>query len=323
MACEFSVYVPPLTPGGLDAAQAGLDEIEAMEALLTVYNAASPMSYVNQHAGRGPVRVDARMFSLLERSAEITRKTEGAFDVSAGALVRAWGFLHGPKRVPNPTELQAALACTGMAHVELDKQESTVRYHRPGLEINLGSIGKGYAIDRAVRRMRDEFGVTCVLMQGGLSSVYAAGSPIHGRDAGATDGWLVGIQDPYDAARRVGTVRLRDRALGTSGSAQQYFEAAGRRYGHVLDPRTGMPADDLASASVIARDAAEADALATALFVMGLDKAADFCDHHRDVGAVLVLKRGDRRGRRTARSRDLPSVVTLNLPREDWEPAEC
>jgi FAD:protein FMN transferase len=309
MACEFSIYLPPTIGDVLTAAEAALGEIETMENVLTVYSGSSDMSYVNQHAASGAVRVDDRLFQILKRAKALTEQTGGAFDVAAGALVKAWGFFRGPKRVPDEGERLAALARTGMQHVELDETDRTVRYDVAGLEINLGAIGKGYAIDRAIGRMKRDFGVDCALMQGGSSSVYGLGSPT--RD---DRGWLVGIQNPYDSGQHLATVRLRDRALGTSGTANQYFEYAGQRYGHILDPRTGRPADELAAVSVLAPDAATADALSTALFVMGLDKATVFCHDHAEIAALIVLKPESSSG-----TNGLPRVLTFNLSAQDVE----
>lgn len=307
MACEFSVYLPADFQQAVPAGEAALAEIEAMEDLLSVYRGDSALAYVNQHAAAGPVRVDARLFNLLQRTAELGVQTGGAFDVAAGALVRAWGFLRGPRRVPSDAERAAALASTGMGRVELNADDVSVRFTRPGVEINLGAIGKGYAIDRALARMRGEFGVECALIQGGMSSLRAIGSP-----AGDGRGWLLGLENPVNPAERLATVRLRDRALGTSGTAHQYFETDGRRYGHVLDPRRGEPADQLASVSVLAHDAATADALSTALFVLGLDKAVEFCENHRDIAALIVLK-PDGQPRFDGR----PRVLTLNISPQD------
>jgi len=307
MACEFSILLPPHYMNAWVAGESALAVIDDLEDLLTVYRGDSLMAYVNQNAASGPVRVDERLYLLLKRSAEIHEQTGGAFDVTAGALIKAWGFFQGPRRVPSEAQRADALARTGMRHVELNDEDRTVRYRMPGLEINFGSIGKGYAIDRAVARVREEFGIDCLLMQGGLSSLYATGSPGENER-----GWLVGVQDPFDLRRRIATIRVRNRGMGTSGTANQYFEAGGRRYGHVLDPRSGEPADELGSVTVLAADAATADALSTAFFVSGLDKTAEFCQNHPDVAALVVLKPGSgpRRGER-------PSVVTFNLPRED------
>lgn len=313
MGCEFTVFLPSTLPGAMAIGETALDEIGRLEDLLTVYRDDSLMSYVNRHAADGPVRVDHTLFTLFERSAELTRQTDGAFDVASGALVKAWGFLHGPRRVPDEAERRVALADSGMQHVVLDAFQSTVRFQSPGLEINLGSIGKGYALDKAIELIREEEGVSAAMIQGGRSSIYAHGSPT---DDGR--GWLVGVENPYNPSEQLASIYLRDRGLGTAGSAHQYFEADGRRFGHVIDPRTGWPVDadrgrgDIASASVIARDAATADALATALFVMGLDKAAEFCQNHRRVAALLVLRDGS-----DGDTSPTPRVVTFNLPPED------
>ncbi len=307
MACPFKLYLPPFVPNPMLAAETALNEIETMEALLSVFRGDSAMSYVNAHAAEQPVRVDHRLYQLLLRAKELTDRTEGAFDVSAGALVRAWGFLHGPPRVPTETERAFALARSGMHRVQLNDEQQTVYYQQRGLEINLGSIGKGFAIDQAMLRIRESFGVSCALLQGGGSSVYGLGCPL-----GRERGWFVGVRDPFEPDKRVATVRVWNRAMGTSAATNRYGEHEGRRYGHVLDPRTGLPVDELGSVSVLADDAATADALATGLFVMGLDKAADFCHNHPEIAALLVLKPkpGESKGRP-------PRVVTFNLPRTD------
>lgn len=284
MGCNFVIHFNPLVRDPVVVANAAFEEIERIEDVLSIYRPDSQMSNVNRDAFDRPVRTDAFLFELLERAAELTEQTQGAIDVATGAMIKAWGFFDRNPHVPTSAEHSAAMRCCGMRHVLLDRAEMAVRYAVPGLEINLGSIGKGYAIDRAVRRLRQDFGIECALISGGSSSLYGLGS------LWGDDGWLVGIEDPSDPAHTVATVRLKDRALGTSSASNQYFEVGGRRYGHLLDPRTGWPADQVAGVSVLAADAATADALATALFVMGLDKTAEFCHNHPDIAAVIVLK---------------------------------
>lgn len=289
------------------SAEEALDEIGELEDLLSVYRSDSAVSRLNRQAAESPVRVNYRLYDLLKQAAELTRQTEGAFDVTVGALVNAWGFLRGPKRVPSETEWREALARSGMRHVVFDDEAISVHYTVPGLEINLGSIGKGYGIDQALKRMKTDFGTDCVLIQGGRSSVRAVGSP-----AGDGRGWLLGIQDPLVPDRQLGAVYLKDRALATSSAVNQFFEAQGRRYGHLIDPRTGRPAEGLAGVTVLAPDAATADALSTALFVMGLDKAAAFCQNHPEIAALLVPNRNGDDGQDSR-----PRVVTFNLPPEE------
>lgn len=311
MACDFTVHLHSLTSNPVAVAEAALLEIEALEELLSVYRPDSELSRLNREAFDRPVRVDGRLFAILQRSAELYEQTARTFDIATGSLIEAWGFFRGPRRVPSPDEHAAAMAAAGMRHVELNPTDLTVRYRTPGLKINLGSIGKGYAIDRAVQRMRSEFGTESVLLTGGSSSMYAGGSL-----TGDESGWLIGIEDPLDATRTVATVRLRNRALGTSSTSNQYFTHDGQRYGHLLDPRTGRPADALAGVSVLAPDAATADALATAFFVAGLDKTADFCHNHPEIAAVIVLKEAPA-GERAVPERRGPRVVTFNLSSQD------
>jgi thiamine biosynthesis lipoprotein len=297
MACEFSVALPPGLRDGVAAGCAALDEIERLEEKLSVYRAASDVSHINRAAAREPVAVDEEVFQVLELAGRIHRATGGAFDFAAGTLIRAWGFYRGPKRVPEEAERLKALEASGADAVLLDAGARRIRFARK-VEINPGGIGKGYAIDAAMARIRREFGIGNVLMQGGRSSVRALG------------GWPVAIGDPFRPGRRLATVRLQDRALGTSGAAHQFFVAGGRRYGHILDPRTGWPADALASASALAPTAAEADALSTAFFVGGCDLARRYCREHPDIGAVLVTKPAADRP---------PRVVVLGLRESEFE----
>jgi thiamine biosynthesis lipoprotein len=286
MACDFSLLFPAECRAAVDAGCAALDEVERLEAKLSVYLDDSDLSYLNRAAARVPVTVDAELFSLLQTAASLCEATGGAFDAAAGALVKAWGFFRGPRRVPPEPQRLAALEATGMRHVELDAAAATVRFRRP-VELNLGSLGKGYAIDRALASVRREFGLRCVLMQGGQSSFRGEGAP-----QGEPRGWKIAIGDPYRRGCTAATVHLRNRALGTSGGAHQFFVERGRRYAHVLDPRTGWPADRVASATAIAPTAAEADALSTAFFVLGVEATRAYCAKHPEVGAVLVTKAG-------------------------------
>ena len=186
--------------------------------------------------------------------------------------------------------------------VELDAAGRRVRFTRPGVEINPGAIGKGWAIDAAMSRLRDA-GVHSALVHGGQSSVRAAG--IQGPATPGRRGWRVGLAHPLRPGRRLATFTLVDRAIGTSGSGTQFFIDRGRRLGHILDPRTGRPAEGVHCATVVAPSAADADALATALYVLGRDGLARIAPRGGPIGAVLVVP-DDGAGVR---------VVTANLPR--------
>jgi thiamine biosynthesis lipoprotein len=283
MATTFEVALPFGTPDAVPAAEDALDLIDELEDQLTVYRDHSEVSRLNATAAAGPVVVETNLFDLLAAAAALTHDTAGAFDCATGALVKAWGFFRREGRVPPPRELAAARAASGMRHVLLDAKARTVKYRRAGLEINLGSIGKGYALDRAADLLRHRWGVTSALLHGGGSSVRAVGAP-----PGQPRGWAVAVRHPWDDARTLGTVWLTDQGFGTSAATFQYFEYNGRKLGHLLDPRTGWPAAGTASASAVAPTAAAADALSTAFFVLGAAAAEAHCTPRPYLGAVVL-----------------------------------
>jgi thiamine biosynthesis lipoprotein len=275
--------LPLGTAAALPAAEASLDEIDRLEAQLTVYRETSEVSRLNCAAAHAAIPVEEGLFGLLQLAARVSAESGGAFDITAGALIKAWGFFRGPRRVPSEAERAAALQRVGMRHVVLDPEARSVRYLRPGLEFNLGSIGKGYALDRAAELVRERWNLPGALLHGGHSSVYAIGT-----EPGEERGWAVGLSHPWDLTRRIALLRLRDRALGTSAATHRHLEHEGRKLGHVLDPRTGWPAEGMALASAVAPTAAEADALATAFYVRGAEWTRAYCDARPDVGAVLL-----------------------------------
>jgi thiamine biosynthesis lipoprotein len=284
MGSAFEVRLPAGTPGAVDLACRALDLIEALETQLTVYRDDSEVSRLNATAHLGPIAVEAGLFGLLQDAVTLSRETGGAYDVTSGALSAAWGFVKGPRRVPDPATLAAARARTGWQHLRLDPERRTVAFDREGIQINLGSIGKGYAIDRAVEVLRGHWWPTSGLVHGGRSSLYAIGSP-PGQFGGR---WEVTLRHPFQPEAPLGTFRLRNRALGTSGTAFQQFVVDGRTYGHILDPRTGEPALGPASVTVLAPSAAAADALSTAFYLLGPDAAAGYVAAHPEIGAVFV-----------------------------------
>jgi thiamine biosynthesis lipoprotein len=269
------------------AGNEALDEVERLEEQLSVYVPTSEVSWLNERAAFEPVRVEPRLFDLLQLAARISEETQGAFDITAGPLVKAWGFYRQQGVVPTASEtsfrqtIAQTLEHVGMSHVILDEGDSTVRFDRAGVEINLGSIGKGYAVDRAAAVLRN-LGVEAALIHGGYSTIYALGAL---PDA---DGWVIGIRHPLDEEQHISTVTLRDQALSTSGSYEQFFEVDGKRYSHILDPRTGAPAQGMLSSTVITSSATESDALSTAFFVLGEEGARAYCSKHPEVSAVLA-----------------------------------
>jgi thiamine biosynthesis lipoprotein len=199
---------------------------------------------------------------LLEHARQLHRETGGAFDIAIAPLVRSWGFMSHSERIPDPAQLAQARLHAGMEHVTLDSESVTVRFDRQGVMIDLGAIGKGYAIDRAAEILR-EAGVTRALLHGGTSTVYGIGAPPD------QEGWKVAIAGSQDESQTVATVLLRDSALSVSAVWARSFEAEGKKFGHVIDPRTGQPVNNAVLAAVALPSATETDALSTALLVLG------------------------------------------------------
>jgi len=288
MACKFSVVLNPGPPRRVMIASDALDMIHALEAQMTVYRAESELSQLNQRAAAEPVHVEGELFRLLVQARDISRETAGAFDPTSGPLIALWRRCRSEGRIPTEGENAQALSVTGMSHVQFDEREKTIGFDRPGVELNLGAIGKGHAVDRAAAFLVQE-GVDEWLFHGGYSSVLVRG------DHTGYRGWPVGIRNPLLPHERLATILLKDQSLSTSGSNVQYFRHEGKRYGHILDPRTGWPSEELLSVTVIAPTAAVADALSTAFFVGGVENALCYCDNHPQIGAIFIRPPG--RGR--------------------------
>jgi thiamine biosynthesis lipoprotein len=282
MACRFELTLPISDRSGVIVARQALDQVDKLERQLTVFRETSEICYINRNAASNPVCVEPSLFALMLQCKDLHRETGGAFDVSTGPLTRCWGFLKRQGRIPTPAELDEARALVGFDKLLLDRETRTVRFDRPGVEINLGSIGKGYAIDVIAAQIAGR--VQTALLSAGSSSMRAVGDG--DRSQG---GWVVGFRHPRCKDKRLAMFRLRDAALSISGSEEQFFESAGRRYGHIIDPRTGVPAQLVSGAAVIAQTAAVSDALATAFYVGGPDLAAEYCSTHPDVLVVMLL----------------------------------
>jgi thiamine biosynthesis lipoprotein len=281
MACRFEVTIPRRETAGVSVAHTALDIAGRIEAQLTVFRESSEVSYINRNAGYRAIRVEPSLWALLNRCRELNRDTDGAFDIASAALSRCWGFLRRQGRVPQSSEIDEALSVAGSDKVRFDDQAQTIRFERPGVELNFGSIGKGYALDLMSRVMRSR--VQTALLSAGSSSLLAIGA---GDRLGG--GWKVGIRHPSHQYRRIAVLRLRDCAVSTSGSEEQFFEYDGKRYGHIIDPRSGAPAEGVASATVIAVSAALTDALATACYVGGVELAERYCASNPGVMAIIL-----------------------------------
>ncbi len=239
-----------------------LCEIERWGDRLSIYASDSEMYWINARAADEPVKTDARLFRLLQHCAELSALTDDAFDISVAPLMRVWGFMGGSGEIPDQAEVDKAMQVVGMQHIHLDPESFTVSFDRKGVMLDLGGVGKGFAIERAAGILR-EHGVTSALLHGGTSTVYAIGTQPDGSP------WKIAIQDPRNPHKHLGTVELHDSSLSVSAVHGKSFFHQGRQLGHVIDPRTGQPVQGAQAAAVIGPSPTDCDALSTALLVLG------------------------------------------------------
>jgi thiamine biosynthesis lipoprotein len=229
------------------------------------YKNDSELSLVNREAAKAPVKVDPELFDFIAECLRYSRESEGAFDITVGPLMKAWGFFRGEGRMPGDAELAEARSRVGYGHVILNQKDGTIFFDKAGVEIDLGGIAKGYAVDRAVAVLK-QCGVTSALLSAGGSTIYALGAP-PGESA-----WEIEVQDPAERDKIATRVRLKDRALSVSGSNEKFFELNGARYSHVMDPRAGRPVQGILSVAVITDDGTSGDALDNVFFVLGAER---------------------------------------------------
>jgi thiamine biosynthesis lipoprotein len=227
---------------------------------------------------------------LIEFAKRLHYDTEGVLDITSGPLSEAWGFSRREGRVPSDEQIDEARQRIGMQYVDLDPARHTIAFRRPNMAINFNSLGKGYALDRMAELLAAHE-IDDILLQGGKSSVLGRGDQPGSNEAG----WRVGVRHPLRTNERMAELVLHNQALSTSGAGTQFFIRRGRRYGHILDPRTGRPAEGLYSTTVLAPTAVEAEALSTAFYVMGPQKAAEYCSTHPEIAALLIAP-GNREG---------------------------
>jgi thiamine biosynthesis lipoprotein len=284
MACRWEIMLPAEDEAALSAAQAALELVGDLERQMSVFRDDSEISAINRRAAREPVEVEAGLFALLEFALRLNRETSGAFDISAGTLARLWRACRNEGRAPTKHEVELARAACGMDHVRFDHDARTVEFARDGVLLDLGAIGKGYALDRVCASLRSA-DVTRALVHAGHSSIAAVGSPPW------DSAWTVSVADALGGEHAT-PLRLRDRCMATSGSSEQFYEVGGKRYGHIIDPRTGWPAEGALSATVIAADAAQADAVSTAFYIMGAEAAEAYCMAHPDIACLMATTDG-------------------------------
>jgi thiamine biosynthesis lipoprotein len=278
MAAPIEVLVP--ADGGDEAAETVFRIFREVDAEMSEWKPSSPLSAVSREAGVGPVEVPAALRGVIRRGLEIGELTDGAFDVTWAALWGLWDFKSRPPVVPDPGEIARRAVLVDFRQVVVDDDAGTVYLPRDGMVLGLGGIAKGHALDRAAEELRRR-GVESFL-------ISAAGQMMVGGRRGDRS-WRVGIRDPRgERDDYFAWIVAEDVSVSTSGDYERFFVIDGRRYHHILDPRTGRPAEGVRSATVVSADATLADALSTALVILGIERALELVESLDGVDAVLV-----------------------------------
>ena len=264
MGTTFSVVLYGSDQASMNQAiDAAFEEAHRLDELLSNYRPESEWSSINRDAAVRPVEVSPELFHLLSDCLEYGRASEGTFDLTVGPLMRTWGFFGGDRRVPSPEQIHDALERVGYRHIQLNAQNRTVRFDRSGIEIDPGGVGKGYAVDRMVEILRER-GFRNALVAASGSSIFGLGTP-----PDESRGWPISIADPRDHQKNVAEVFLKDQSLSTSGSYEKSFRSGGHRYSHIMDPRSGVPAETAVQVTVIAPRTINSEVWAKPYFIQG------------------------------------------------------
>jgi thiamine biosynthesis lipoprotein len=293
---KIILYAPDEAEAGR-AAKAAFERIAALDAMMSDYRPASELMQLCRKAGGGPVHVSEPLFYVLARAQEVSRLSGGAFDVTVGPVVRLWRRARKTEQLPDPQKLAQARALLGYQNIRLDNQNHTVQLLKPGMQLDLGGIAKGYAADEGLRVLQ-QHGITRALVAAG-GDIAVSGPP---SDAA---GWKIGIaplEDPNAKPSRY--LLLHDAAVSTSGDAEQYVEVGGKRYSHIVDPRTGMGLVGRQSVTVVARHGIMADSLTKVVCVLGPERGLAIIENLPDVAALVVRKTD--KGTQTIASKRFP-----------------
>jgi thiamine biosynthesis lipoprotein ApbE len=271
-------------------------EINRLDYLMSNYKKESVLSELNKNASAEPANCNKELASVIEQSLQYSDITDGAFDITIGPLMKKWGFFKKKGRIPGKEELESVLESVSYKNIIIEEKTikslaknpgtvKTVFFKNPDTRIDLGGIGKGYAVDRAVS----------VLKQNGISSalinfagnIYTFGTP-PGKES-----WVIGLQHPRESEGLLGTFEIKDKAVSTSGDYEKFFTIEGKRYSHIIDPRTGNPVKGIVSVTIVTGNATRADALSTGVFVLGLEKGMDLIEQLPDVEGIIVYENAD------------------------------
>ncbi len=263
----------------------GIGEISRIEKLISSWDNDSQTSEINKNAGIKPVKVDKELFNLIERCLKISKITDGAFDISYASMDKVWQFDGSMKTMPSKEEITNSVEKVGYSNIELNKDDSTVYLKKPGMKIGFGGIGKGYAADRAKE----------LLISKGVEAgiINASGDMNTWGKQPSGENWKVAITNPFNKDKAFALLPVVNSAVVTSGDYEKFVTFNGTRYAHIIDPRSGYPSTGIISATVFAPKAELADALATSVFVMGVDIGLDRLNQLPGIECIIIDTEGN------------------------------
>jgi FAD:protein FMN transferase len=284
------------------------DTMKDIDDRMSVYNNGSEVAQINRLAGRSNAKVSNDTLNVIEKALYYSKISDGMFDITVGPLMDIWGFRTGKNHIPSDSEISKALSLIDYRKVKIDRSGSTVELISTGMKMDIGAIAVGYAVDKAINVLKDN-GIKKALVNGG-GEIYALGSP-PGKDT-----WRIGIQHPRRSNALLGTIELKDLAVSTSGDYENYFEVNGKRYCHIMNPKTGKSVEEIMSVTVVAETTTEADALSTVLFIMGAKEGMKLAEKLDNIECIIVTGSSEK-DMKVLVSSGLKDKVKLNLKIEN------
>jgi thiamine biosynthesis lipoprotein len=265
-----------------EAAGIVFHEVERVEKVFSIYRDDSSVAHLNK---TGFLNTNFEVFSLVKKAKEFYGLTEGQFDITVAPLARLWKAAFKENKIPTDEEIKGALALVDFNRVGLDSKNNNIQFLQRGMQVDFGAFAKGYAVDCAVDRLKEE-GIDSAIVNAG-GDIYCLGKKFN-------KPWKIGIQNPRDKNSLLADLELEDSAVATSGDYEQFVEINGKRYSHIIDPRTGYPVDnDVASVTVVAKNAITADIVATSVFLLGKEKGIRVFEKYEGVEKIIVIEQGD------------------------------
>jgi thiamine biosynthesis lipoprotein len=262
------------------AIESALDAMTAVDSLMSVYKQDSEISAINRQAGKNAVSVSPQTFFVVKSAIHYSEISDGAFDITIAPLIRSWGFFRKQGHIPPQEEINQNRALVNYRLIELDAENKQIKLLKSGMTLDLGGIAKGYAVDQAMEKLRAAKIENVLVNLSG--NMYAMGHP---KDK---DAWYIGIRHPRQKENLLGFIKLQEEAIATSGDYEKFFIHDGKKYSHIINPHTGYPVSGIASVTIIAKTAMEADALSTTVFVLGAEKGLQLIESIDGVEGIIV-----------------------------------